>query len=1089
MERLLDPAAEFDLALFEAVVASLSSPNSHDIMRAQDVLVKFKAMPQSFFRSDFIISQSQSTHAKMIGLQIMEEGIMKKWNTLDDAQKNSVKAFLIQQIVQECTSWSKMRSNRMLLTKLNASLVAIAKREWPLRWPSFVQDVASSASVNEPMIENNIQLLTLLGEDIFEFGEKGMTSRWAARKKAALQADFEIVYSLLVSTLTQTNDTQLLNTGLKCFTKYIPWIPYERVLDPAFLEFLADTCVGQEVLRAQALRCLTEIASLPILSGSLGDQQKRFMVKTFRTATQSIMNSLPTHHSGLDLRIARLAELDESAADVVCQWLTTYLRTYLRHTIHDDILLRASHEMLIGLTHSESKEIFKSCVEYWWWLGDTLLRGFSHSAAPTADASMNDSTAVNTSNSSVLDNSFSGSSAPGSSGGRTAHHQLKSKLHSLLSNVRFALIKHMARPEEVIIVEDEGELRRETMTDVESLQLYQSMREALIFLTHLDAHNTFTIMTMLMAKQLDRSEWSWRNCSTLCWAVGSISGSMSQEQEKDLFVAIMTDLLKLCKEMVGKENRAVIASNIMYVVGQYPRFLRNHTSFMRTVCRKLFEFMRELFPGVQDMAVDTFLKLTKLCPEVFLEAGTESQPFILSIFDSWLHTTELLTPAHKECLFGAVGYIIAAQGAADEALKICAADSSEAAQMLLLRHLHASTCGFQQAVALATENFDSLATNADLLQMLLHILRTFSSTANSCGPIFIHQMQTIILGLQQFYSSFSSYLTDVTQREGPRALELVCPRRMRLVKREILKVFELFIKHTTQEAFVAQACMPQILDVVLTDYVSIHPLARDAGVLALVSACVHKLGSLIEADCPAILEHTFAPTVALLVANMADFPEHRVQLFKLLHTISEKCFSTFLAYLTTHEDVVSSILWATKHQERTVMLTGLELLQSLLVKVVSSNVGESFYSAYMHRIFTEVLVCAMDTLHTSGFALQCNILQQLFQVSKSVPVEMPVVGANDVLRFLSEALKEIPTLVTDQISGFVERSYATCDNSITFRQHMADFMVEVQIWGAQEENAMLHEEERQQRIAQVAGLDGEHLHHRPQYAELQQPLL
>jgi hypothetical protein len=47
----------------------------------------------------------------------------------------------------------------------------------------------------------------------------------------------------------------------------------------------------------------------------------------------------------------------------------------------------------------------------------------------------------------------------------------------------------------------------------------------------------------------------------------------------------------------------VIASNIMYVVGQYPRFLRLHWKFLKTVVNKLFEFMHEKHPGVQDMVI------------------------------------------------------------------------------------------------------------------------------------------------------------------------------------------------------------------------------------------------------------------------------------------------------------------------------------------------------------------------------------------------------------------------------------------------------------------------------------------------------
>ena len=128
---------------------------------------------------------------------------------------------------------------------------------------------------------------------------------------------------------------------------------------------------------------------------------------------------------------------------------------------------------------------------------------------------------------------------------------------------------------------------------------------------------------------MDGSQWSWHNLSTLCWAIGSISGAMSEEDEKRFLVTVIKDLLGLCEMKRGKDNKAVVASNIMYVVGQYPRFLRAHWKFLKTVVNKLFEFMHEMHPGVQDMACDTFLKISQKCRRKFviLQVG-EAMPFI-----------------------------------------------------------------------------------------------------------------------------------------------------------------------------------------------------------------------------------------------------------------------------------------------------------------------------------------------------------------------------------------------------------------------------------------------------------------------------
>ncbi|CUG77964.1 exportin 1, putative [Bodo saltans] len=1069
-DGLLDPSRPIEPAAFESVVAQLSSPNAHNVVAAQEALSKFKSHPESFFKCDALILGCTSQHARFLAVQLMEEGITKRWNTLNESQQASLRTFLMNLVVSTCRGgWDAMRSQKVVLTKIDTALIAIAKREWPHRWPTFVRDVCTSASgVDDPMVENCVRLLTLLGEDIFEFGDKGMTSRAAARKKVALQDDFQMIYSVLVAVLTQSKDTQLTNAALQCFTKYVPWMPFENVFDSQFLDFLSLFCINLEILRYDSLRCLTEIAALSILSGPPGDSQKQLMVKSFRNAAQAIMNALPHGHSALSARMRQAAELDPDGADVICLYLTTFLKRYLRQIIHDDVLLKGVHEMLVGLTSVvDRKEMFKSCVEYWWWLGETLLRGFERGGLVSTG------TDTSTLNSTIHASTTSSTSGFGLGEQPPVARQLQQKLNSILTDVRFVLIKNMARPEEVIIVEEEGEIRRETMKDVENLQLYQLMREALIFFTHLDPSNTQLIMTTLMAKQLDRSEWSWGNCSTLCWAVGSISGSMNSEHEKDLFVAIMSDLLKLCKEMIGKENRAVIASNIMYVVGQYPRFLRNHKSFLRTVSRKLFEFMRELFQGVQDMAVDTFLKLTKTCPEVFLDAGQEPKRFVWFIIqDAWPNMTGLLGPAHIELLHSAMGHIIHAGSQIENYPTTCGelGATSEATQILMSLLLN-STSLFKSAVEMAAVNFDGLISNVDLLRSLLHILRNFSNTASTCGPIFIHQMQVMFDELQSFYAAFSRTISSAVAAHGPAVLSgQANVRLMRLIKKEILRVIELFTEHTLQDSFVAQECMPKVFDIVLTDYVNSHPLAREAGTLALVTACVNRLKNLLSGDCAAILNHTFTPTVLLIVENTTDFPEHRVNLFRLLHALNEHCFDAFLAYISTHEDIVDSILWAIKHTERNVMSTGLELLLSLLVKVVGSEVGESFYKAYMHRILTEVLVSALDTLHTAGFQTQCSILQHLFQVSGSVPIDMPAVGRASVSEFFRQSLSEIPTLVPDQIVAFVDRCYVLSDSSLSFRQHVADFLIEVQIWGGEQENAMLREEEQRQREEVIPGL-------------------
>lgn len=144
---------------------------------------------------------------------------------------------------------------------------------------------------------------------------------------------------------------------------------------------------------------------------------------------------------------------------------------------------------------------------------------------------------------------------------------------------------------------------------------------------------------------MDGSEWSWQNLNKLCWAIGSISGAMNEETEKRFLVTVIKELLSLCERKSGKDNKAVVASNIMYTVGQYPRFLKAHWKFLKTVVNKLFEFMHELHEGVQDMACDTFIKIAQKCKKHFVEQKPgEVRPFIDEILETIESTTSDLSP-------------------------------------------------------------------------------------------------------------------------------------------------------------------------------------------------------------------------------------------------------------------------------------------------------------------------------------------------------------------------------------------------------------------------------------------------------------
>ncbi|MES1905324.1 MAG: Exportin-1 [Paramarteilia canceri] len=183
---------------------------------------------------------------------------------------------------------------------------------------------------------------------------------------------------------------------------------------------------------------------------------------------------------------------------------------------------------------------------------------------------------------------------------------------NVLNKIRYGIIQNMSKPEEVIIIEDEyHNIVREKLKDTNKIKIYHVMASTLQNLMIIDEETTTSIMVELLKKQTgtwagsldyDSDEddcpkhgsnpnWTYREINSICWAIGSVSGIMNVEKESKFLVLALKELLNMNEVLDVQASKAVIASDVMYIIGQYPRFLSNNTKFCRTVMEKLFEFM------------------------------------------------------------------------------------------------------------------------------------------------------------------------------------------------------------------------------------------------------------------------------------------------------------------------------------------------------------------------------------------------------------------------------------------------------------------------------------------------------------------
>jgi len=97
--------------------------------------------------------------------------VKSRWNIVSPPQRASVKNYVVNVAIKLSSDEASLRANKILLRKLNFVLVQIIKQEWPKFWTSFIPEIVAASRTNESLCENNMEILSLLSEEVFEFGK------------------------------------------------------------------------------------------------------------------------------------------------------------------------------------------------------------------------------------------------------------------------------------------------------------------------------------------------------------------------------------------------------------------------------------------------------------------------------------------------------------------------------------------------------------------------------------------------------------------------------------------------------------------------------------------------------------------------------------------------------------------------------------------------------------------------------------------------------------------------------------------------------------------------------------------------------
>ncbi|XP_022718569.1 protein EXPORTIN 1A isoform X6 [Durio zibethinus] len=955
-ERLRDLSQPIDVSLLDATVAAFYGTGSkEERAHADQILRDLQNNPDMWLQVVHILQQTKSLNTKFFALQVLEGVIKYRWNALPVEQRDGMKNYISEVIVQLSSNEASFRAERLYVNKLNIILVQILKHDWPARWQSFIPDLVAAAKTSETICENCMAILKLLSEEVFDFSRGEMTQQKIKELKQSLNSEFQLIHELCLYILSASQRTELIRATLSTLHAFLSWIPLGYIFESTLLETLLKFFPVPSY-RNLTLQCLTEVAAL-----NFGDYYNVQYVKMYNI-----------------------------------------------------FMVQLQVPLLPGMVEGHGAQLL----------------------------------------------------------------QRRQLYAGTMSKLRMLMICRMAKPEEVLIVEDEnGNIVRETMKDNDVLVQYKIMRETLIYLSHLDHEDTEKQMLKKLSKQLSGEDWTWNNLNTLCWAIGSISGSMVEEQENRFLVMVIRDLLNLCEITKGKDNKAVIASNIMYVVGQYPRFLRAHWKFLKTVVNKLFEFMHETHPGVQDMACDTFLKIVQKCKRKFVivQVG-ENEPFVSELLSALATTVADLEPHQIHTFYESVGHMIQAES------------DPHKRDEYLHRLMELPNQKWSEIIGQARQSVDFLK-DPDVIRTVLNILQTNTSVASSLGTYFLTQVSLIFLDMLNVYRMYSELISSSIAEGGPFASKTSYVKLLRSVKRETLKLIDTFLDKAEDQPQIGKQFVPPMMDPVLGDYARNLPDARESEVLSLFATIINKYKAAMIDDVPRIFEAVFQCTLEMITKNFEDYPEHRLKFFSLLRAIATYCFPALIRLSSQQlKLVMDSIIWAFRHTERNIAETGLNLLLEMLKNFQAPEFCNQFYRTYFLTIEQEIFAVLTDTFHKPGFKLHVLVLQHLFFLVESGLLTEPLWDAATVpypypnngtfvreytIKLLSTSF---PNMTAAEVAQFVNGLFESRNDLSTFKNHIRDFLVQSKEFSAQDnkdlyaEEAAVQRERERQRMLSIPGL-------------------
>ncbi|ORX49137.1 ARM repeat-containing protein [Hesseltinella vesiculosa] len=354
MDQLLQQGQLLDVDLFDATVDAFYHGSEGTRKQAQHVLTAFGNDPNAWQSVATIFDRSNNVNAKYLALRVLERFVTVFWYTIPVEKRLDIRNYIVQQVIDLASSG---KAPAILLSKLNVILVQILKKDWLKHWPGFIEELVAASPTNLSLCENNLQLIKLFCEDVFE-----VTEAVTIANRRKLETQMKRQAGLVVDLCLQILATPSVPSSLSCsaLDTLVHLVSFSPSSAPAIAQHLSPWVAKSRAHRKLAMACYTEIISLDGLSA---DFVAPVLLDVLPPLLQLLAPFTPTSDPDV---YDDLEEMDQACIQHAALFLQSLIAkpVELLHGLHPESLDQCRQAMLV-LSAIANDSVWTVCLEYW----------------------------------------------------------------------------------------------------------------------------------------------------------------------------------------------------------------------------------------------------------------------------------------------------------------------------------------------------------------------------------------------------------------------------------------------------------------------------------------------------------------------------------------------------------------------------------------------------------------------------------------------------------------------------------------------------------------------------------------------------